>query len=190
MARLGVYSAPAYIGLMKHYLLAALLAAAAPALAQTTPPPAEQEAGSIEALDAKNGFRQYKLGAPIADYPNLKSKGKLGYIAPNESMNVGEFKISSLSFSAYEGRVSSIMFMASGLKDTHGIISALKAQYGEGEDTGNNMQAWKGKKATMYCQAGGTTLYPVCVVILMSNELSDLQKAQGDKAANKAAGDL
>ena len=199
---------------MKKLLLAGLLLSAAPAFAQMQPPPPSQaelrakEAkeleglpATVEALDAKNGFRQYKLGTPVADYPTLKLRNKNTYVAPNESLAVGDVKLMSLAFSAYKERLAVVMFSAMGEANCTKLLAILTAQYGEGKDAGYQRVVWVGDKVTMTFQkkestAAVSSLYarPVtstyCTVYIASNALLSEMNEADNAAAKKAAGDL
>lgn len=199
---------------MKKLLLAGLLLSAAPAFGQMQPPPPSQaelrakEAkeleglpATVEALDAKNGFRQYKLGTPVADYPTLKLRTKNMYVAPSEVLTVGDVKLMSLGFSAYKDKLAVVMFSAMGEANCDKLLEILTAQYGQGKDAGYQKLAWVGQKATMTFEKKTSTasysgLYSrpatgvYCVVYIASNALVAEMNSEQNAAAKKAAGDL
>jgi hypothetical protein len=185
---------------MKHYLLAGLLLAAVPALAQTAPPLTE-EAGSIEALDAKDGFRKYKFGTPINEIPGIKKKLGDAYVIPSEELKIGDADLFALFFNAYQGKLSSVVFAASGDENCRKILAALQVQYGPGQEVSSSQMAWNGKKVTLvyeikeqyssYISRYSTPkAYKSCTVYISSNSSVAAMNAEKEAAAKKAAGDL
>ncbi|MDO7888291.1 hypothetical protein [Hymenobacter cheonanensis] len=199
---------------MKYLLLLFLLAATA-AHAQMQPPvptsaelkraaeakELEKLPASTETLDAKNGFRQYKLGSSIVDYPNLKLRGASTYVAPNESMTIGDIRLMTLGFASYQNKLAAISFSTMGEANSNKLLAVLTAQYGQGQEAGYNKLAWTGSKVTMTFEKKTSTaayrsIYSsattgiYCEVYIVSNELVAEMNARDKAAAKKAAGDL
>jgi hypothetical protein len=179
---------------MKKLLLAAaLLLAGHSAISQKAPTstatPADA-AGSIQALDAKNGFRTYKFGADMVSYANLKLRGKGKYQAIGENMTIGDVKLSSLEFGAQDGKLATVSFGTVGTENAEKLLEILVAQYGPGQTAGYEAQAWKGDVVTMLMQRGGTAPFQFAVIMISSNELMNKASDDRTRAAKKAANDL
>ena len=109
-----------HLGAMKHYFFIFCFLWTAAFRAQ--PPNAGVGVGvsagatspGIQALDAKNGFRGYTLGEPIANYPNLKRRGADMYEARTELLKPGDVRLFMLLFGAEGERLTSINLVALG----------------------------------------------------------------------------
>jgi hypothetical protein len=170
-------------------------------LAQIATPGTEQAAGTIEALDAKNGFRSYKFGTPKAGLQGLKERSKGVYVAPAEPLKVGEAKLMGLYFGLYDDKLANVVMGAFGDDNCQKLLAALRAQYGPGEQVSSTRIVWQGQLVTMTFEAKQTysaytgvysTIRPSnsCTVSIMSNEAIAAEKAAKDAAAKKAGGDL
>lgn len=201
--------------MIRNLLLFGLLGGAGPALAQMQPPAStsletkrmaeakelEKLPASVEALDAKNGFRQYKLDSPITDYPNLKPRANNAYLAPNESMLIGDAKLMTLAFVSYKGKLAGIALGAMGEVNSNKLLEILIAQYGPGQEAGYQKLAWVGGKVTMsFEKKTSTSAYrspyssasigSYCEVYITSNSLVAEMNAEKNAAAKKAGSDL
>jgi hypothetical protein len=199
-----------YLAGMKNYILPALalLLTATVAHSQTTPPPptqAEMRAkaakefenapANTETLDAKNGFRQFKFGTPVSQYPTLRERAKGLYTAPEEPMTVGDVKLRTLLFSTQNGLLSGVNFGTYGEANCQKILEALEAQYGPGKDIAYNKKAWIGNTVTMlYERKTSYGAYSVSIVYadvyISNNAMNDQASAEKKAAAKKAAADL
>ncbi|MGI4822244.1 MAG: hypothetical protein ACRYFV_13625 [Janthinobacterium lividum] len=185
---------------MKRYLLSALLICSVPALAQTVPP-AGQEAGTIGALDAKNGFRKYKFGTPMKEIPGIQKKLGDAYVVPSEELKIGDADLYAILFNASHDKLSSVVFAATGEENCRKVLAALQAQYGPGEEVSPSQMAWNGKKVTMvfelkqqysaYSSRYSTPqAHKSCTVYISSNAAVIEENAEKAAAAKKAASDL
>jgi hypothetical protein len=178
---------------MKSLLLITALLLPLGAAAQNPPPPTVstvEVAGSIEALDAKNGFRNYKFGTDITAYENLRPKGKGMYHATAENMSIGDVKLNGLEFGAQDGKLATVSLSTLGTKNVEKLLDILVAQYGPGQAAGYEAQAWKGSLVTMVMQRGGTAPFQFAIVLISSNELMNKIADDRTRAAKKAASDL
>lgn len=111
--------------------------------------PADSTLPGIQALDAKNGFRGYTLGAPITQYPGLKRRSGDLYEARNEPLKIGDVRLLILLFGVEGGRLTSINFITSGKANATKLLASLQAQYGAGEPDGRGRVRWRGAKVGM-----------------------------------------
>ena len=176
---------------MKHLFLLFCLLWAAASRAQTpnagAGASAEATSPGIQALDAKNGFRGYTLGEPIANYPNLKRRSADMYEARNEPLKLGEARLFMLLFGAEGGRLTSINLVALGKANATQLLAALRAQYGEGVPDERGRVRWRGAKVGMAYEysvshSGGGTNQDITGSVTMYS----LEFAQ---AAKKALGE-
>lgn len=179
---------------MKCYALALGLLFTLPAAAQQESHPStsiSEKAGTIAALDEKNGFRAYKFGAPVSAYPDLQKRANY-YINPLETNKIGDVNIGNLRFVAFEGKLSGILFTTSGADNCHKLLEILRAQYGEPQQADYLRKGWIGSIASLIYEektvAGAYgTAYTSATVYLLSNALAEEQKAASVDKAKKAA---
>ena len=165
---------------MKKLFLAGLLLSRLPALAQATSAaettqPAPVASGS--ALDTKNGFRTYLLGAPISSYPQLKRTGKELYESPKESLLEGDVQLTSLSFTSYKKRLASIVLGTLGTNNIEKLLALFTREYGPSTSTNAVLQIFVCQLVMLYVTMVGSGGREVCIVTFKSNELAAAQKA-------------
>jgi hypothetical protein len=165
---------------MRKILLAGLLLSGLPALAQAplaTEPTSPTPTASVSVLDAENGFRTYRLGAPVKEYPQLKRTGKDIYESPKEALLVGEVPLTSLSFTSYKRRLASIVFGTLGTDKIEQLLATFTRAYGPSTTTNAVLQTWVGKTVTLYVTRVGAGDREVGIMTMKSNELAAAQRA-------------
>ncbi len=165
---------------MRKVLLAVLLLSGLPALAQATSaaePTHPAPAASVSALDTENGFRTYRLGTPVKEYPQLKRTGKDIYESPTEALRVGDVPLTSLRFTSYKGRLASIVFGTLGTDKIEQLLATFTRAYGPSTSANAVLQMWAGKSVTLYVTRVGAGDREVCIMTMKSNELAAAQKA-------------
>lgn len=179
---------------MKYALFALALIAAMPVVAQTAPatkaPPVEA-AGSIEALDTKNGFRSYRFGTPFSQMPNFQ-KRKGFYIDPLERQAIGDVNLNSLKFLEYEGKFSAVIFGTIGNANCAKLLDILTAQYGPPQKETSEAKMWVGNVCSMvvftktsYGAYNTSTSYSM--VHISSNALGEQKTGDDQTKAKQAA---
>lgn len=187
--------AACYLDGMKALLLALLLSCAAESVAQT---PSPSEVGTVAALDAKNGFRQYHFGVPISSMIDLTIREKNTYVAPTELMYVGKAQLYSLLFFAKNGKLLGVLLTASGKENIDEILAALTAQYGPGQVAGVNKVGWFGRTVTMYFERTSQAAFGVVgygkkelgQVYISGNAVAGEADIETEAAGKKAASTL
>lgn len=167
---------------MRTILLAGLLLSGLPALAQApsaaaAAPTYPAPAASVSALDTENGFRTYRFGTPVKEYPQLKRIGKDLYESPQEALLVGDVPLTSVRFTSYKGRLASVVFGTLGTDKIEKLLATFTNAYGPSTSANAVLQTWVGKSVTLYVTRVGAGDREVCVVTLKSNELAAMQKA-------------
>lgn len=125
-----------------------LLLAGTPALAQTAPAMGTAAAGTIEALDAKNGFRSYKFGTPLSELPTMQ-KRRGYYMEPMERRVVNDVPLSKLEFMFFEDKLCSVEMATSGTTEPTRLFNAFVALYGSPQTLNDNKWVWAGQKVTV-----------------------------------------
>jgi len=165
---------------MREIILAGLLLSGLPALAQV-PSAAESTlpspTASVSVLDTENGFRTYRLGTPVKEYPELKRISNDLYESPKEALLVGEVPLTSLRFTSYKERLASIVFGTRGTDKIEQLLATFTRAYGPSTTTSAMLQKWVGKSVTLYVTRVGAGDQEVGIVIMKSNELAAAQKA-------------
>ena len=120
--------------------------------------------GSFYELDAKNGFRDAKLGAPLSSFSDMRLtnyKDILGYATIYERVNdnkrLGNVPLNRIDYYFYKGRLCSITLIADA-KYFGDVLHTLHTAYGDALIPGGfSMKGeidyhWYGKKAMLYCK--------------------------------------
>ena len=182
-------------------LLFALLAfVSTPAFAQA----ADQEVGtpggsahpSLKALDTKNGFRQFRFGEDVSQYPALKAKsnkemgGMRYYTHTSENLKVGGADLQSIAYAFYKDKLAAIFIQTEDVTNTLALRDVLCSQYTSGYRSNPYIEHyfWFGKRVTMSYEQHPTT--GAGMVMLLCNELRKRQKNADALAAKHARADL
>jgi len=109
-------------------------------------------AGSLGELVASGGFVDAKLGDPIESFAGLErigvdaEAGTETYVRNSDVFTVGGVRVDSVTYSFYEGRLYFISIRMSGRENAEGVLTALRATFGDSIETGNrpNEHVWTG----------------------------------------------
>ena len=170
-----------------YSLLFALLAfVSTPAVAQArdqeNATPGGSEHPSLKALDANNGFRQFRFGMDVRQYHTLKADTNLEmgglryYTLPGENLKVGAAELKCIAYAFYKGKLAAIFIQTTGLTNSQALCNALHAQYGTGSRSNPYLEYyfWFGKRVTLSYEQNTRT--GAGLVMLLSNELRKQQK--------------
>ena len=107
--------------------------------------------GSLAALDAKNGFKDAKLGTALTQFKGIVPyKGdKLGsMVRPSDAKRIGDIPLKYIKYNFYKGKLASILVMVDiDYKDE--ILATLTNAYGRGIESIGCFRAWKTQKVDM-----------------------------------------
>ena len=111
-------------------------------------------AGSLGDLSEDGGFVDARLGDPIESFVGLERIGgdpearTETYIRNSDTFTVGGAKVDSVTYSFYAGRLYFISIRMSGREDAEAVLTALRATFGDGIETGSrpNERVWTGGK--------------------------------------------
>jgi hypothetical protein len=168
--------------LLIGFLLASLLNAAA------------QEAGTLEALSEKYGFRDAHFESPLSAFKDLvlvsPGNPSKGYYRRNDSKKIGGAHVSNIYYSFYKGKLAAVLISTKGIENSRALLDALKAQYGPGEQANERIEdyEWLANRVKMTYKQNVIT--DDATVVLMSTHMLYQQKADKEAAAKSAARDL
>lgn len=182
-------------------LLFALLAlVSTPAVAQARDQengtPGGSERPSLKALDVKNGFRQFRFGEDVSQYPDLKPKsnremgGMRYYTHTSENLKVGGAALKSIAYAFYKDKLAAVFIQTEDVTNSLALRDALRSQYTSGYRSNPYIEHyfWFGKVVTMSYEENPAT--GAGMVMLLSNELRKQQKNNDALAARKGGSEL
>ena len=144
--------------------------------------------GSLAALDAKNGFKDAKLGTARTQFKGLVPyKGdKLGsMVRPSDVKRIGDIPLKYIKYNFYKGKLASILVIADiSYKDA--IISTLKVGYGPGVESVGCYRAWKGNKVVMTLPFVLVPDDSIVGVLIKIESIAISQQINADYAAKEA----
>jgi hypothetical protein len=147
---------------------------------------------SIDILDEKNGFREFKLGEPISNYPNfLKREDNKEffvymleqYVLPKKDENyrdLGGSEIFQIGVNCFEDKIQEIVII---MRFFPGIISYFQKAFGvpnfmnckcEYEKDALQLYSWNGKKTSLIIVSNNE--HRIIRVKFYDRELSILKK--------------
>lgn len=146
-------------------------------------------------VDEKFGFRDIKLESTFS---SLATKGLVKttedgdvkfYKLKSENLAIGEYKLSSISYVFYKGKLSQIIIESKGSTNSGGLLDLLKAQYGEGFKSNRYIEKylWSGEKAGIYYNQNSVD--KSAVVVIFSKALQELEQKEKDEKNKKTAKD-
>lgn len=167
------------------YLLCLCLLFAFPSYAQTRPANSPLVRG-VTALDAKNGFRNYRFGVPIESIKGLRPVSYPQFSGgvferANEPMGVGPVHLTSLYFASSKGRLAAFILACYGSVNAGNLLAVLQQQYGAGLEYPGQHFNWPGKRVTMDYTLDGEQ----CVVTIVSNAGAKANAGLADDSAIK-----
>lgn len=150
------------------------------------------EKGSLEALDAKNGFRDVKLGTKVAAMKGLKLRKKEGrnvvYSRAGDSKKFGGAVLEDIGYLFSNGELLSVVLLVKGDHNISATLDALKAGYGEPQQPNQFLEKyiWRGEKVVLIFDKN--PVIDSAQVMLTSIEV--LQRETERQASEAAGADL
>ena len=98
----------------------------------------ESESDKLAALDAKNGFRNYKLGSRLGEFSGLRQArstvDETSYEVQDFDKTLGAFELSGITLTFEAGILKEIEVKADGRQNAAGLKQTLTEAYGEPND--------------------------------------------------------
>lgn len=157
-------------------------------------PQNKAEKQALQALDAKNGFRDYRFDDTIDKFKNLKKQIDYGddksYVSTDENLKIGDAQLSDISYSFYKDKLYSVLIQTKGSINSGKVKAAFQAQYGPGFQRNRFAETyfWFGNKVTLYYDENAIT--HDAAIIISDNGISARIEADKKQAAIKAKSDL
>jgi hypothetical protein len=147
-------------------------------------------AGSTEALDEKNGFRDMTFGTDIGSVSGLtpvegEGADSVWYVKEGDSMNVGAATLTSLRYNFYKGQFAVAQLAANG-NDCDVLAETLREKYGKGSKSSKLVKRswWIGKQVSMSYEKTADT----CEVYILSKAIGDQKDADMKQAGKTPTG--
>jgi hypothetical protein len=146
---------------------------------------------TIDSLDKKNGFKNFKLGSSVQGYQTLKfikKEGDLKYYNILTQQKIGTCITKSLMCVFYKGKLSKILVEMKSTSDAYALYHILEDAYGTPQlDNKNKYDLeyyWYGNKVNL------TYLFSKNMLLFSSVDLEEEEVADQEKINKKAKGDL
>jgi hypothetical protein len=163
--------------------------------------PALALAGSIDDLDAKNGFRDLTFGTPSSDVADLQGKRSagdqpevFGYSRSGDKLFIGEVPV-KITWRFFKDRLYEVRIEAAYVGASE-LLKSFQASYGLptdlGEFSAGDFFVWKGRKVRirMMISAKFKSTDITIGSIEMEKQMDAVKEADQEAAARKGAGDL
>jgi hypothetical protein len=107
--------------------------------------------GSVEFLDAVNGFRGVKFGTEQAKFPGLVLSDDQGslklYTKKDDDLLIGPAKLTGVIYEFFEGKFFGAVLTTGTKSETSELMALAVAAFGEGEQIDPDNTVWEGKTA-------------------------------------------
>jgi hypothetical protein len=154
----------------------------------------------LQTLDAKNGFRDIKLGSPRAAIKGLvqseaPDNGITFYQRPTDAKKIGPYDLASITYMFYQDKLLAVFLQVEGKSNITGVMETLQKLYGPSTDAQEHdykvnsiPQKWMGKQVALKVVQG---INPDgASVFFFSKPLLQIVDADQKKAQQRAINDL
>jgi hypothetical protein len=154
---------------------------------------------SVDAIDEKNGFRSHHFGDDLATFPGLIPIVSYGstdikqYRTPKENLQVGDAKLSTITYSFYKDRFYSVLVHANKRDNAafDKLTAAATSLYGKGKEfSSGNGTGWYGEKVNGSVSIEDSSGYKVPQLHLTSKVIEKQIEADKLSVGKKASSDL
>jgi hypothetical protein len=145
---------------------------------------------TLNALDEKYGFREAIFEMPKASFKNLVEVEKGFYTSTSENLTLGEYQIDKIVYKFYKDQLSLIMIKTKGYTNSTGILKILQTAYGKGYQSNEYVEEYSWRGSRVYMGYDQNSITDDATIIIWSNKLMDLEKAERKKANEEAASKL
>jgi len=151
-------------------------------------------AQNLKALDAKNGFRDFKFGDDVSTFKDLVEVeiGKDGltkfYSITDDKLAIGTNELEKIVYGFYKDVLFTIMITTKGYSSSRGVLQALQEQYGAGSQENRFMEKynWLGSKVWAFYEEN--SISKNAKIMFLSKPIVD-QRTQDEKVSAKKASD-
>jgi hypothetical protein len=110
--------------------------------------------GSIDDLDAKNGFRDLRFGAGVGrDMKRAERQDAevtASYVRKGEDLRIGRAKAKQIRYVFFEDGLTSVIIETAGAENSQALLDVLWAAFGPNINRQAPVQVWNGKKNVAY----------------------------------------
>lgn len=115
-------------------------------------------AGGLEDLDARNGFRDARFGAPFESFRGLAllsdggARGSTLYVRPADELRFGEASLDGVTYGFYAGRLYYVTLFTSGARNGRAALAELERAYGPGQRSSGDADeyVWRGARVLLH----------------------------------------
>lgn len=153
--------------------------------------------GSLATLDAKNGFRDVKFGAPAEAFPGMEHSLTLDdyeyHNRPSDKLLLGDIPIKEIGYDFNKNRLVRVHIILDAKKvDKDEVLKSLSFAYGGPNYTVGREIIWEGKKVILsLVDSGYNDYYNIYFISKTMLEVMKLESISQEKLKiKKAAKDL
>lgn len=145
---------------------------------------------NLATLDAKYGFREAKFEMPFDSFKNLVEVESQVYKSSTENLKLGDYDLKLIAYEFYDEQLSTITIKTEGYSNSRGVLKILQTAYGKGYQSNEYIERyfWFGEKVTMAYDQNSIT--DDATIIIWSNKIEGLKKANENNSNSKAASQL
>lgn len=122
-------------------------------------------AGDLEALDAENGFRDARFGAPVESFDDLElisengARGTRVYVRRDDALSLGDAALDGITYGFHQGRLYFVALLSSGRRNARAVLAELERAYGPGERLDGEAREflWQGRQVSLHFREDPTT---------------------------------
>lgn len=151
-------------------------------------------AQNVKALDAKNGFRDFKFGDDISTFKDLvlveeSNDGitKFFHIS-GDKLAIGSSELEVLVYGFYKDKLFSVSIRTKGLTNSRGVLMALQELYGKGVKENRFMEKYMWFGSKVYAVYDENSITNDASIMFISRPIVN-QKNQDEKQSAKRASD-
>lgn len=114
--------------------------------------------GDLGALDATNGFRDARFGAPLRAFDGLElvsedgARGTRLYLRPADDLGFGSARLDGVTYGFYAGKLYFVTLFTSGRRNGRSALAELERRFGAGERVLGEPDeyVWRGRRVLLH----------------------------------------
>lgn len=153
-------------------------------------------AQNVKALDAKNGFRDFKFGDDISTFKDLieietSNDGNTKvYQISDDKLAIGTSELEKINYSFYKDKFFAVSIKTRGYSNSRGVLRALQELYGKGTQENRYMDnyMWVGSK--VFATYDENSVTNDASIFFLSATIATQRTLDEQESAKKATDDL
>jgi hypothetical protein len=147
----------------------------------------------LEALDAKNGFRDVTFGMelPKKGWSKVHTQDGMDfYVRAGDKLSIGRAQLESISYAVWKGRVVGVALVTRGAENNQALFDVFESAYGDPRQPNRLIEEylWQGSAVTLSFEVQPVSRMARAVMLSLPATLE--MKADREAAAAAAGADL